>query len=226
MCFFCFPCFPRFLLSLPLLPPLPSFVQLAPIGSTEEQVMVAGSGRNMAKTLRENSSTSSSTFAPSPFNNTTSQRNPGGARFEVDLTSLDVGDLCTGGVYKCSLTVTNRGQSIGRFRIGRRGTPSNNGDNGDNGGVEPGCDSVYHKMRVIYNPGPIAAGMSRKLDVEIAALSANKDKGGASVDIDDYVEVVASEQVLRIPVYGKVVDATRHDRRRVGKQATLVSKMG
>ena len=104
MCFSCFPCFPRFpcfLLSLPLLPPLPSFVQLAPIGSTEEQVMVAGSGRNMAKTLRENSSTSSSTFAPSPFNNTTSQRNPGGARFEVDLTSLAVGDLCTGGVYKC-----------------------------------------------------------------------------------------------------------------------------
>ena len=201
-------------------------MQLAPIGSTEEQVMVAGSGRNMAKTLRENSSTSSSTFAPSPFNNTTSQRNSGGARFEVDLTSLVVGDLCTGGVYKCSLTVTNRGQSIGRFRIGRRGTPSTpNNNNGETGG-EPGCDSVYHKMRVIYNPGPIAAGMSRKLDVEIAALSANKDQGGASVDIDDYVEVVASEQVLRIPVYGKVVDATRHDRRRVGKQATLVSKMG
>jgi hypothetical protein len=153
--------------------------------------MVAGSGRNMARTLRE----SSSKFSKSPpFSNARVVTEKGGS-FAVDPNQLIVGDLCSGGVYKCQLTVKNRGLQTGRFRIGRRGAPTKT--------MVPGCDSMYHQMRVIYHPGPLAAGMKRKLDVE----------------------VVASEQILRIPIYGQIVDATKHDRRRVGKQATLVSKI-
>jgi hypothetical protein len=172
--------------------------------------MVAGSGRNMARTLRE----SSSKFSKSPpFSNARVVTEKGGS-FAVDPNQLIVGDLCSGGVYKCQLTVKNRGLQTGRFRIGRRGAPTKT--------MVPGCDSMYHQMRVIYHPGPLAAGMKRKLEVEIAALSV---ENGANVEFDDYVEVVASEQILRIPIYGQIVDATKHDRRRVGKQATLVSKI-
>jgi hypothetical protein len=173
--------------------------------------MVAGSGRNMAKTLRENSSASK--FAhPSPFSNTT-QGTQKFVGFQVKPQRLMVGDLCSGGVYKCKLMVTNSGQSLGRFRVGRRGKKTSV--------MTPGCDSGSHRIRVIYQPGAIAAGMKRKMEVEIAALATTSN----GTEIDDYVEVVASDQVIRIPIIGKIVDATKHDRRRVGKQATLVSKV-
>ena len=134
--------------------------------------------------------------------------------FDVQPERLMVGDLCSGGIYKCSLTVTNKGHSLGRFRVAQRGKASAAVSN------EPGCDSLSHRMRVVYKPGALAAGMKRKLEVEIAALGLQE---GGSFDVDDYVEVVANDQVLRVPVYGKVVDATKHDQRRVGKQATLIS---
>jgi hypothetical protein len=191
--------------------------QLAPIVGVEDtQVMVAGSGRNMAKTLRENS-IASKFGRPSPFSNTT-QGVQHFVGFQVKPDRLLLGDLCSGGVYKCSLVITNAGQSLGRFRVGRRGAASTNTTNT----MTPGCDSESHRVRVVYQPGAIAAGMKRKMEVEIAALAV---RGGVSVEIDDYVEVVASDQVIRIPIVGKIVDATKHDRRRVSKQAKLTSKI-
>ena len=130
-----------------------------------------------------------------------------------------VGDLCSGGIYKCVVTLTNRGHSLGRFRVGRRGAVT---AAADSTAMEPGCDSGFHKMRVIYQPGPIAAGMKRKLEIEIAALAVHN---GTSIALDDFVEIIASEQVIRVPIRGQIVDATKHDRRRVGKSATLISKV-
>ena len=151
------------------------------------------------------------------------QRNGGplASTYKVQPQHIDAGDLCQGAVYRTSVILRNTSQTTGRFRLGRRGHPSE--DPEDEGLSEPGCDSKSHRVRVVYRPGPLAPGIKRTLEVEVAAM-APVPAGSSSFDIEDFVEVIGENQILRIPLRGRVVAATKHDRRRVGKSMRLVSK--
>ena len=145
--------------------------------------------------------------------------------FEVVPQQLNLGDLCEGGVYRLGLVLVNTSQNMGRFRLGRRGRPAKDAAEPEAGfpASEPGCDSVSHRIRVVYQPGALAAGMKRNMEVEVAALT--PAAGASATPVDDFVEIIAEKQVIRVPVVGRVVAAAKHDRRRVGKQARLFSKV-
>ena len=66
------------------------------------------------------------------------------------------------------------------------------------------------------------AAVKAALSVLIALTPAS---GASATPVDDFVEIIAEKQVIRVPVVGRVVAAAKHDRRRVGKQARLFSKV-
>jgi hypothetical protein len=146
---------------------------------------------------------------------------PSVSTFTIQPQHIDIGDLSEGAVYRTTLVLRNASQATGRFRLGRRGRPSE--DPEDEGLSEPGCDSKSHRVRVVYRPGPLAPGIKRTLEVEIAAMTP-VPAGSSSTTVEDFVEVVGEDQIVRVPLRGRVVAATKHDQRRVGKSMRLVSK--
>lgn len=146
---------------------------------------------------------------------------PSALTYDVNPSQINIGDLCEGAVYRTSLVLRNLSQTNGRFRIGRRGKASE--DPEDEGLCEPGCDSKSHQVRVIYRPGPLAPGIKRTLEIEIAAKTP-APVGSSSTEIEDFVEIFGSNQILRVPLRGRIVAAAKHDQRRVGEKMQLVSK--
>ena len=77
--------------------------------------------------------------------------------------------------YKQRLLLMNTGNDLGRFRVKQPVSPN---------------------IRVIYVPGPVAAGMNANLDIEVTATIL-----GA---FEDEMQVVTEKEIYRIPIHGGV----------------------
>ena len=130
-------------------------------------------------------------------------------RFEVQPQQVILGDLKEGCIYRVRISLNNTGAETGRFRASRRRkTPGKSGVP-----AEPGFDSPTHQLRLVYKPGPVAAGMKCSAELEVLARG--------PCPIDDFIEIVTENQSITIPVYGRVVGAKKHDPRRMGKRVQL-----
>ncbi|NXI26848.1 SPG17 protein, partial [Sterrhoptilus dennistouni] len=109
-----------------------------------------------------------------------------------DLTSFQLipprvtfGVLKEGCVYATTVIMKNVGVNFSRFRV-KQPPP-------------------YTGLRVMYTPGPVAAGLQVELEIEIfAMLFGGKDAGGPE-EISHDIEILTETETLLLPVKANIL---------------------
>lgn len=106
---------------------------------------------------------------------------------------LRFGRLVEGHVYRMSFQLSNVGDHVGRFRIARP--------------RDQDCVQLH------YKPGPIAAGMSIVVDVDVVA--------GRLGAVDEIVKIVSETHVISVPVSAMIEGASERDADRLDIKASV-----
>merc|ERR1712166_1256835 len=141
--------------------------------------VVEGPARRRVKGLRSNSLN----LAPSSRRGLDSLP----VQFLIRPGVIDFGTVHHGQLSKIQLSLTNVSVEIGRFKVRQPKSAA---------------------LRVVYTPGPVMAGMTCKMTVELTAQSA----------FEDELEIISEAQVFRIPMRALVAGAAEDD------QATAVDR--
>jgi len=106
---------------------------------------------------------------------------------------IDFGVLKEGMAYSQTVMLKNVGIDICRFRI-----------------VQPPPSTG---LKVIYNPGPVAAGMSSRLDVEIFAVAVGVEGSSGVGSIGHHVEIITETDAIYLPVVAKILTSHEYENR-------------
>lgn len=135
--------------------------------------------------------TTSSTATANSAPPTATSPSPLTSLFIVTPTKINFGSVVIGSTYRHSLSVVNSGIDTGRYTVKHQ----NN-----------------QQVTIHYTPGPVAPGISVKLDVELRATQL-----GA---IQDEIRIETETEIFRVPLIAKVVDV--HEAASPSKNARLV----
>ncbi|XP_031553104.1 sperm-associated antigen 17-like isoform X2 [Actinia tenebrosa] len=113
--------------------------------------------------------------------------------FEMFPPKVSFGVLKEGCTYIHSVIMKNVGIDSCRFKI--KQPPLSTG------------------LRVLYNPGPVAAGMNTKLDIEIFAVAVGVVGDSGVGQIGHHVEIVTETDVIYLPVYATIMTAYEYENR-------------
>ncbi|KAM4046597.1 sperm-associated antigen 17 isoform 2-T2 [Anomaloglossus baeobatrachus] len=112
---------------------------------------------------------------------------------------VQFGLLREGFTYCTSVTLRNMGVDTCRFRV--KQPPPSTG------------------LRVSYTPGPVAAGMQTRLDVEIFAMAVGLEGPEASSNCDHCIQIQSEAETLHLPVTAIVLTEGVYERRCEGKRS-------
>lgn len=98
---------------------------------------------------------------------------------------VDFGILSEGLTYAFSVTMKNVGVDSCRFKI--KQPPPSTG------------------MKVIYKPGPVAAGMSVTFDIEIFALAVGVEGSCGIGQVSHHIEITTETEILFLPVIATII---------------------
>lgn len=98
-------------------------------------------------------------------------------QFLVHPGMLDFGAVAEGGTYRMTISLTNISVEMARYR------------------VRPVPNAL---IKLNFTPGPVMAGMSTKIEVELTA--------GIPCVIDDIVEITSEAQIFSLPLLAQVGD--------------------
>ncbi|NXC96372.1 SPG17 protein, partial [Certhia familiaris] len=109
-----------------------------------------------------------------------------------DLTSFHLipprvtfGVLKEGCVYATTVILKNIGVNFSRFRV-KQPPP-------------------YTGLRVMYTPGPVAAGLQVELEIEIFAMLLGGEDTGGLEEVSHDIEIVTETETLLLPVKANIL---------------------
>ncbi|XP_071995183.1 sperm-associated antigen 17-like isoform X3 [Engystomops pustulosus] len=105
--------------------------------------------------------------------------------FHLIPSVLQFGVLREGHTYSTSVTIKNVGVDLCRFRV--KQPPPSTG------------------LRVTYTPGPVAAGMERRLGVEMFAMAVGVEGPEGAAEYNYCIEIQSEEETLYLPVTATVL---------------------
>ncbi|XP_053313303.1 sperm-associated antigen 17 [Spea bombifrons] len=111
------------------------------------------------------------------------KRLPGG--FHLFPAAVQFGVLCEGFTYATAVTVKNVGVDFSRFHV-KRPSPSSG-------------------LRVTYTPGPVAAGMETKLELELFAMAVGLEGAEGEAEWSHCVELHTELESLFLPLTATVL---------------------
>ncbi|CAH1225250.1 SPAG17 [Branchiostoma lanceolatum] len=109
---------------------------------------------------------------------------------------VDFGVLREGNTYVYTVQLKNVGVDSCRFKV--KQPPPSTG------------------LRVLYNPGPIAAGMKADLNLEIYAIAVGAEGEKGVGRIAHHIEITTETDLLYLPVTATILTAAEHDNRSLG----------
>ncbi|XP_066289115.1 uncharacterized protein [Branchiostoma lanceolatum] len=109
---------------------------------------------------------------------------------------VDFGVLREGNTYVYPVQLKNVGVDSCRFKV--KQPPPSTG------------------LRVLYNPGPIAAGMKADLNLEIYAIAVGAEGEKGVGRIAHHIEITTETDLLYLPVTATILTAAEHDNRSLG----------
>ncbi|XP_077030356.1 sperm-associated antigen 17 isoform X2 [Agelaius phoeniceus] len=117
-------------------------------------------------------------------------------KFHLIPPRVIFGVLKEGCTYATSVTMKNVGVNFSRFRV-KQPPP-------------------YTGLRVMYTPGPVAAGLQAELEIEIfAMLIGGKDTGGLE-EVSHNIEIITETETLLLPVKANILSSDIYKRRPEG----------
>ncbi|NXP85594.1 SPG17 protein, partial [Passerina amoena] len=106
-------------------------------------------------------------------------------KFHLMPPRVIFGVLKEGCTYATTVIIKNVGVNFSRFRV-KQPPP-------------------YTGLRVMYTPGPVAAGLQAELEIEILAmLIGGKDTGGLE-EVSHNIEIVTETEILLLPVKANIL---------------------
>ncbi|XP_078618505.1 sperm-associated antigen 17-like isoform X8 [Branchiostoma floridae x Branchiostoma japonicum] len=109
---------------------------------------------------------------------------------------VDFGVLREGNTYVYTVQLKNVGVDSCRFKV--KQPPPSTG------------------LRVLYNPGPIAAGMKADLSLEIYAIAVGAEGEKGVGQIAHHIEITTETDLMYLPVTATILTAAEHDNRSLG----------
>lgn len=106
---------------------------------------------------------------------------------------VDFGVLKEGNTYTFTVLLKNTGVDTCRFKI--KQPPPATG------------------IRIVYKPGPVAAGMKTEIDVEIYAIAVGVEGETGVGSIRHELEIVTESDIIFLPITATVLTAHEHDNR-------------
>ncbi|XP_074174734.1 sperm-associated antigen 17 [Rhinolophus sinicus] len=116
--------------------------------------------------------------------------------FHLLPPSVKFGVLQEGHTYAATVKLMNVGVDFCRFRV--KQPPPSTG------------------LKVIYTPGPVAAGLQTDLKVEFFAVAPAEDSAQESVHVSHDIEILTEREVLFLPVEATVLTSSRYAKRPKG----------
>ncbi|XP_054125862.1 sperm-associated antigen 17 [Melozone crissalis] len=117
-------------------------------------------------------------------------------KFHLIPPRVVFGVLKEGCIYATIVIMKNVGVNFSRFRV-KQPPP-------------------YTGLRVMYTPGPVAAGLQAELEIEIfAMLIGGKDTGGLE-EVSHNIEIVTETETLLLPVKANILSSDIYQRRPEG----------
>uniref|UniRef100_A0A671FSE7 Sperm associated antigen 17 n=1 Tax=Rhinolophus ferrumequinum TaxID=59479 RepID=A0A671FSE7_RHIFE len=110
--------------------------------------------------------------------------------FHLLPPSVKFGVLQEGHTYATTVKLMNVGVDFCRFRV--KQPPPSTG------------------LKVIYTPGPVAAGLQTDLKVEFFAMAPGEDSAEASVHVSHKIEILTERDVLFLPVEATVLTSSSY----------------
>ncbi|CAN2387709.1 axonemal central apparatus assembly, partial [Pristimantis euphronides] len=105
--------------------------------------------------------------------------------FHLIPSVVQFGDLREGYTYSTSVIIKNIGVDFCRFRV--KQPPPSTG------------------LRVTYTPGPVAAGMQTRMDVELFAMAVGVEGPEGTADFSHCIEVQSEVETLFLPVTANIL---------------------
>ncbi|KAM9388217.1 sperm-associated antigen 17 [Phaethornis superciliosus] len=106
------------------------------------------------------------------------------------------GVLKEGSIYAATVILKNVGMNFSRFRV--KPPPPHTG------------------LRVVYTPGPVAAGLKAELEVEIAAMITGGQRTRGLKEISHDIEILTETETLLLPVRGNILSTDIYECRPQG----------
>ncbi|XP_065057686.1 sperm-associated antigen 17-like isoform X2 [Rhopilema esculentum] len=113
--------------------------------------------------------------------------------FQLHPDLVDFGVLKEGVSYSQTVMLKNVGIDNCRFKV--KQPPPSTG------------------LKVIYTPGPVAAGMATRLDVEIFAVAVGVEGSSGVGSINHYIEIISETDNLYLPVTAAILTSHEYDNR-------------
>ncbi|XP_046847429.1 sperm-associated antigen 17-like [Xenia sp. Carnegie-2017] len=113
--------------------------------------------------------------------------------FELSPPEVDMGVLKEGHTYVHSVILRNIGIDSCRFKV--RQPPPSTG------------------IKVLFNHGPIAAGMTRKLDIEMFAVAVGVSGESGVGSVGHHIEIIGENEIFYLPVSATILTAYEYDNR-------------
>ncbi|NWJ00404.1 SPG17 protein, partial [Crypturellus undulatus] len=105
--------------------------------------------------------------------------------FHVIPPNVTFGVLKEGCTYSATVILKNVGMNFSRFWV--KPPPPHTG------------------LRVIYRPGPVAAGLQVELDIEIFAMANGREDTDGFEEITHHIEILTETETLLLPVRANIL---------------------
>ncbi|NXT57741.1 SPG17 protein, partial [Pluvianellus socialis] len=105
--------------------------------------------------------------------------------FHLIPPRLTLGVLKEGCTYTATVILKNVGVNFSRFRV--KQPPRHTG------------------LRVLYSPGPVAAGLQVELEIEIFAMVIGGEDTGGLAEISHDIEIITETETLLLPVRANIL---------------------
>ncbi|XP_078001373.1 sperm-associated antigen 17-like isoform X2 [Glandiceps talaboti] len=113
--------------------------------------------------------------------------------FEIVPCEVDFGNLKEGSTYSFRVHLKNVGIDSCRYKI--KQPPPSTG------------------LRVIYTPGPVAAGMKAVLELELYGIAVGVEGGNGQGSIAHHLEIITETEMLYLPITATILTAYDYDER-------------